>query len=98
MLSATLFSFLSSDNSALSCMAVDCLMALVDLIGLMSEKEVSFISVEVSLFKASQNQQTQFLVIFLLTGGVTSSASHLHCSCQQGAFFKVYHLPLIFNV
>lgn len=52
MLSATLFSFLSSDNSALSCVAVDCLMALVDLIGLMSEKEVSFISVEVSLFKA----------------------------------------------
>lgn len=53
VLSATLFSFLSSDNSALSCVAVDCLMALVDLIGLMSEKEVSFISVEVSLFKAS---------------------------------------------
>ena len=53
MLSATLFSFLSSDNSALSCVSVDCLMAVVDLIGLMSEKEVSFISVEVSLFKAS---------------------------------------------
>lgn len=58
MLSATLFSFLSSDNYGLSCVAVDCLMALVDLIGLMSEKEVSFISVEVSLFKASQNKQT----------------------------------------
>lgn len=58
MLSATLFSFLSSDNSALSFVAVDCLMALVDLIGLMSEQEVSFISVEVSLFKANQKKQT----------------------------------------
>lgn len=43
VLSATLFSFLSSDNSALSCVAVDCLMALVDLIGLMSEKEVELL-------------------------------------------------------
>ncbi|XP_073239400.1 MMS19 nucleotide excision repair protein homolog isoform X2 [Porites lutea] len=43
VLSATLFSFLSSDNSALSCVAVDCLMALVDLIGLMSEQEVELL-------------------------------------------------------
>ena len=60
MLSATLFSFLSSDNSALSCVAVDCLMAVVDLIGLMSEKEVSFISVEVSLFQ-SQLKETDIV-------------------------------------
>lgn len=41
VLSATLFSFLSDVNSSLCCVAVDCLMALVDLTGLMSEKEVS---------------------------------------------------------
>ena len=59
MLSATLFSFLSSDNPALSCVAVDGLMALVDLIGLLSEKEVSFLSVEGSLFKASQAESKE---------------------------------------
>ena len=41
VLSATLFSFLSDVNSSLCCLAVHCLMALVDLAGLMSEIEVS---------------------------------------------------------
>jgi len=41
LLSATLFSFLSDMNSSLCCVAVDCVLALVDLTGLMSEKEAS---------------------------------------------------------
>ena len=41
MLLATLFTFLLNMNSAVCCAAVDCLMALVDLTGLMDEKEAS---------------------------------------------------------
>jgi len=44
LLSATLFSFLSDMNSSLCCVAVDCVLALVDLTGLMSEKEVELVA------------------------------------------------------
>lgn len=40
-LSTTLFSFLLDVNSSLCCATVDCLMVLVDLTGLLTEKEAS---------------------------------------------------------
>lgn len=44
VLSSTLFSFFSEDNSSLCCVAVHCIMALLDLTGLLSEKEVGVLS------------------------------------------------------
>ena len=40
-LSVTLFSILSGDHFSLCCAVVDCLMALLDLTGLLTEKEAS---------------------------------------------------------